>query len=164
MDIGYSTSLGTAPLDPPIDSSEGRQGCTGTVTARFGDSPPSPPPLTASDPGWLQGVAARERQQSVWAKEEMVHWEEARDDAVAASTAVPPQLDGVDTSPSFPHPDELASLMCGRLALPALQQLTRPPGLAVFCSSTVRRGRGRETSSSACFGIPSARLVWQCCA
>ena len=115
-------------------------------------SPASPKGAAISDPDWLQKVVAREKIQADWAKDEKANWEAARKaavDAAAGGTVVPEAspllLVGAAAAawadPAFPASDELAALMCGRLALLALQQITRPPGLAVFCSSTVRRGR-----------------------
>ena len=97
-------------------------------------------------------MAAREQQQAAWAKVEEPHWKAAMAAAVGASAAgttvaVPLLLAGA-ASPA-PESDELAALMSGRLDLPALQRLTRPPGLAVFCSSTVRECHwGSPPSSS----------------
>ena len=129
-----------------------------------GATSPKPPPAPAApkgaaiaDPDWLQEVFAREKSQADWAKDEKANWEAARDAAVAAAEggtltarsaggnlvpeASPLLLDGAAADPTSPGSDELAALMCGRLALLALQQITRPPGLAVFCSSTVRQLR-----------------------
>ena len=141
-----------------------------------GATSPKPPPAPAApkgaaiaDPKWLQEVFAREKSQADWAKGEKANWEAARDAAVAAAEggtltarsaggnlvpeASPLLLDGAAADPTSPGSDELAALMCGRLALLALQQITRPPGLAVFCSSTVRQLRPPR-------GHASERLDW----
>ena len=135
------------------------------AAAKAAPAPAAPKGRGASaDPDWLGEVVAREQRQAAWAEGEKKNWEAARDAAVAAFAvgapdaggtvvpeAPPPLLlldgaavaAGADTA--SPGSDELAALMCGRMALLALQKLTRPPGLAVFCSSTVRRGRGGDT-------------------
>ena len=142
------------------------------VTPAASSPKPSPAPAAPkgaaiADPDWLQEVFAREKSQADWAKGEKANWESARDAAVAAAEggtltarsaggtlvpeASPLLLDGAAADPTSPGSDELAALMCGRLALLALQQITRPPGLAVFCSSTVRQlRRPRETPNEAC--------------
>ena len=128
------------------------------AAAKAAPAPAAPKGRGASaDPDWLGEVVAREQRQAAWAEGEKKNWEAARDAAVAAAEggtltarsaggnlvpeASPLLLDGAAADPTSPGSDELAALMCGRLALLALQQITRPPGLAVFCSSTVRHLR-----------------------
>ena len=118
-----------------------------------GDHSAPTAPKMAADPDWLLEVVAREQQQAVWTKDEMAHWKAA----VAASTEIP-VTGGFAVAPprdaAANASDELAALMLGRLDLPALQRLNRPPGLVIFCSSTVRyrrrSGHYRGMSMSAC--------------
>ena len=107
-------------------------GRAGTARIKVDDAtaatPPAPAPPAGGGPGailappagpeWLRGVAAREQQQAVWARDEAAHWEAARAAAVAAG---PVLLNGTD--PASLEPDELSALMCGRLDLPSLQRL-----------------------------------------
>ena len=186
--MGCGTSLDAAPLAmvPNTDSSEGGslQGRSGTARAVAPSPAPAPAPTPAAitaptapkgaaEAEWLRAVAAREQKQAVWAKDENGHWEVARDAAMAAAAGAPdaggavvaPPLlrDGAGAtggaSPAVPESDELAALMCGRLVLPSLQHLSRPPGLAVFCSSTVRRGHGGD-SSVLCFHLDEPKSPW----
>ena len=164
--MGCGASLDRTSLEPlvlsPTPGSAGdasRQGHIGMSHAWPGDasalSPAAPkgasplqPFLKGSAiPEWLQKVAAREQQQAAWSKGERPHWEAvaaaAGATAAGGAVAAPMLLDGdaAGADPAVPDSVELAALMCGRLALPALQRLTRPPGFAVFCSSAVC-GRG----------------------
>ena len=177
MGCGVSLDAASLAVGPPPDSAEGagRPGHTGTARAVPGDDAAGPPPgttavtvtpaakLPLSPNDWLQGVAAREQRQAAWAKDETPHWETARMAAVAAAAVTPaagatvaetPLLllnvagAAAGAAPAVPDSEELAALMCGRLDLPAMQRLTRPPGLAVFCSSTVRRLRGEGSPPS----------------
>ena len=69
-------SLGAPPAPPfPTGLSE--------IMQRSGSASPDPAiSQGAADPEWLQRVAAREKQQAEWAKDEKPHWEAARDAAV----------------------------------------------------------------------------------
>ena len=165
LPMGCGASVGAAPLFPPPGSAEGadRQERTGTDRDVPGDAgaatpiapdaikptlaaaphnaaapPPKSPSAAKGDagPNWSRDVAAREQRQAAWAEDEKPHWEAARkaalDDADRRGGAISVLV------AAAPEPDEMAALMCGRLALLVLQRLNRPPGLAVFCSSTVR--------------------------
>jgi len=134
-------------VDAPVDLELLRKLAAPTVAkdAAYGD-PQS----------WLGKVAERERERAAAAAAELLNWEAAKEAAMTAAGGAPPAGPGGAAAagaavaaapdgappPAPPVPADLTALMCGRLALPALQQLTQPPGLAVFCSSTVRCGAG----------------------
>ena len=129
---------------------EANASAAGAVSNKTTGPPSSDAPKgAAAGPEWMRKVAEREQQQAAWARDEKAHWVAARDAAVASTAgapaageavAVPPLTvdgEGEDSEADTTESDVTAALF-GWLDLPALRRLTRPSGLAVFCSSTVR--------------------------